>query len=71
MKILKMAELAKAPLERMLKTRGAKRVSAEGLNAYREAVENFADAIAQVSVEAAKHAGRQTILRADVELALR
>lgn len=64
-----MAEIPLAPFERIFKNAGADRTSEESLKAIREAVEDYAEALAEASVVLAKHAGRKTIKAEDVKLA--
>lgn len=64
-----MAELPLAPFERIFKKAGAERASEEAIEAMREAVEDYADALAESSVALSKHAGRKTVKAEDVKLA--
>jgi histone H3/H4 len=64
-----MAKLAKAPLREMLKEKGASRVSDEGLEEYRKKVEQYAYALAEITILCAEHGNRQTIMARDVRLA--
>ena len=63
-----MVELPLAPLERILKEAGAARVSATGLKEFREVVETYAEAVGESAYEAAKHAGRKTVMKSDIQL---
>ncbi len=63
--------LTLAPLERILKRSGAKRVSKEAAEAFGNVLEDY---IIRLSIEAnalAKHAGRKTITEEDVRMAKR
>lgn len=63
-----MAEIPLAPLERILKNEGAKRISPEATKILRDSVEEYAQALAESAVMVAKHAGRKTVLPADITL---
>jgi histone H3/H4 len=64
-----MSEIPLAPFERIFKNAGAERTSEEAIKAIREAVEDYAEALADASVSLAKHAGRKTVKPEDVKLA--
>jgi len=64
-----MAEIPLAPFERIFKKAGAERSSEEALKAMREAVEDYAEALAEASIALAKHARRKTVKAEDVKLA--
>lgn len=64
-----MKEIPLAPFERIFKKMGAERTSIEAQKAIREAVEDYAEALAEASVVLAKHAGRKTVKAEDVKLA--
>jgi DNA-binding protein len=64
-----MAEIPTAPFGRILVNAGAERTSDAALKAMREAVEDYAEALAEASVALAKHAGRKTVKVEDVKLA--
>jgi histone H3/H4 len=64
-------ELPVAPFERVSKNAGAERTSEAALVELRDAVEDYAEALAKKSAEYAKHAGRKTIKADDVRLALK
>lgn len=66
-----MAEIPLAPLERILRREEAERVSPEAVKELRKSVEDYAEAIAEAAVMAAKHAGRKTIQKEDILLARR
>ena len=61
--------IPKAPLARILMNAGAKRVSADAVNALTDAMEDFAEKIGTQSVKIAKHSGRKTVHEGDVKLA--
>ncbi|MCJ7428846.1 MAG: NFYB/HAP3 family transcription factor subunit [Candidatus Nanohaloarchaeota archaeon QJJ-5] len=66
-----MAELPRAPLERLLRQAGAERVSDEATEALREAVEEEALELAERAREFSQHANRKTVQREDVRAARR
>ena len=61
--------IPKAPLARILMNAGAKRVSADAVDALTDAMEDFAERIGTQSVKIAKHSGRKTVHEGDVKLA--
>ena len=63
-----MAVLPLAPLKRIAKRSGVKRISDEALTELRDYVEEVADRLAKDAVIAAKHAGRVTIKEEDIKL---
>ncbi len=64
-----MAELAKAPIARLMKKAGAKRVSASAVDKMVELTEEYIEKVAKRAAELAKHAGRVTVQDTDVKLA--
>jgi len=58
-----------APLERILKKAGAKRVSKSALVEFAEVIIDYAHDISAKAAELAEHAGRKTIIGADIKLA--
>lgn len=66
-----MAELPRAPLERLLRQAGAERVSDAATEALREAVEEEALDLAERARNYAQHANRKTVQREDVTAARR
>ncbi len=62
--------IPKAAVARLLMDAGAKRVSAEGINALTLVLERIAIDIAQQSARIASHSGRKTVQDADVQLAV-
>ena len=64
-----MGEIAKAPMERILKNTGAERVSEKASERFAEVVEELAMEIGEGAVRLANHAGRKTVKREDIRLA--
>jgi len=58
-----------APMAEILKRAGAERVSEPAAKALAEVVKDIAFEVAKDAVNFAKHAGRKTVKRSDVELA--
>lgn len=61
--------LSIAAMEKLLKSAGAERVSQEGCEALREALESYAHQIGKDAVRYAHHAGRKTVKAEDIKLA--
>ena len=64
-----MAELAVAPLVRILKKANIDRVSDEAAEALRDVLEEYALEVAERAAKMAKHAGRVTVKADDIRLA--
>lgn len=62
-------DLPLAPLERLLRKAGAKRVSKSALVEFANVVSDYVKDLSTESMTLAKHAGRKTILDVDVRLA--
>ena len=58
-----------APLERILKKAGAKRVSHDALEEFSSVIEDRISKIAAEAAILAKHAGRKTIIAEDIRMA--
>ena len=57
-----------APLGRIIKNAGGKRVSPEAERVLAKILEEMAEEIAEEAVQCAKHAGRVTIKASDIEM---
>ena len=64
-------ELPLAPLERLLRNVGAKRVSKEAVKEFAAVVGDYAFDLSAEAATLAKHAGRKTIIDSDVRMARR
>ena len=64
-------ELPLAPLERLLRNAGAKRVSKEAVKEFSIVIADYAHDLSSEAAVLAKHAGRKTIIDADVRMARR
>lgn len=65
----KRSVIAAAPMAEILKIAGAERVSEPAAQALASVIKDIAFDIAKDAVKFAKHAGRKTIKREDIELA--
>lgn len=65
----RLTAIPKAPVARILMNAGAKRVSADAVNAFTEVLEAKGMEIAKQAVKIAHHAGRKTIHDSDIKLA--
>ncbi|MFC1754454.1 histone family protein [Thermoproteota archaeon] len=61
--------IPKAPVARILQEAGAKRVSADAVNAFADVIQEIAEDIATQASRIAKHSGRKTVQEGDVKLA--
>ncbi|MFC1697378.1 histone family protein [Nanoarchaeota archaeon] len=61
--------IPQAPIGRILVNSGAKRVSAEAIEAFVDVLEDIATDISKQALQAAKHAGRKTIHDSDIKIA--
>jgi len=64
-------ELPLAPLERLLRKAGAKRVSKSAVKEFADVIADYAYDLSAEAAVLAKHAGRKTITDADVRMARR
>ena len=63
--------IPKAPATRILMDAGAKRVSADAVDAFVEILEAKSRHIAERALQLAKHSGRKTIHEEDIKLAVK
>lgn len=61
-------DLPLAPLKRIAKKSGVKRMSDDAVAELRDILEEIADEIAKDAVVAARHAGRKTVKAKDIKL---
>ncbi len=66
-----MAILPLAPLKRIAKKAGVKRISDKAVEELRDIVEEIAEDLARDAVVAARHAGRKTVKARDIKLVSR
>lgn len=64
-------ELPFAPLERLLRKAGAKRVSKSAVREFSAVISDYAFTLSAEAASLAKHAGRKTIIDSDVRMARR
>lgn len=62
--------IPRAPVTRLAKSTGASRVSGDAVDLLKEAMEDYAVDVSRKANEYAHHAGRKTIQKADIKLAL-
>ncbi len=63
--------IPKAPVAKILVNMGAKRVSADAVDAFVDVLTNIAEEIGEQAVRIAAHSGRKTIQEGDIKLAAR
>ena len=66
-----MGEIPLAPVDRIIRNQGAKRVSEEAVKEFSEVIEEIAGDLAAESAALAEHADRKTVKADDVRLASR
>ena len=62
-------ELQLAPMHRIIKKAGAKRVSEDGAEELRKVLERVGIKISKEAIDFAVHAGRKTVKSEDIEIA--
>ncbi len=66
-----MAELPIAPVGRIMKKAGAQRVSDEAKDELTKQLEKQCEEIAAEAAKLAKHAGRKTVKKSDIDMAVK
>jgi len=61
--------LPNAPVERILRNAGAKRVSKDAVEELREALEELGEEISRDAIKMADHAERNTVKKEDIDMA--
>ncbi len=65
----KITLVPKAPVARILIRAGAKRVSADAIDAFADVIQEIAESIGEQAAKIAKHSGRKTVQDVDIKLA--
>ena len=65
----RISTIPKASVARILMKAGAKRVSADAVDAFTDVLTNIAAKISSKAAQIAKHSGRKTVHEGDVRLA--
>ena len=63
--------IPRAPAARLLMNAGAKRVSAEAVDAFTDVIIDIAEEISTKAAKIAQHSGRKTIHEGDIKLAIK
>jgi len=61
--------IPKAPVARILMSAGAKRVSADAVDAFADVIQDIAEKIAVQAAKISKHSGRKTVQEGDIKIA--
>ncbi|MBT7903751.1 histone family protein [Candidatus Woesearchaeota archaeon] len=61
--------IPKAPVARIIMNAGAKRVSADAVDAFADVLQEIAESIGTQAVRISKHSGRKTVQEGDIKLA--
>ena len=64
-----MSGFARARVEKVIRTAGAYRVSADAIDRLNEILTDYATGLAKYAVDIAKHSGRKTVKESDIKLA--
>ncbi len=64
-----MVGFARARVEKLIRTAGAHRVSADAIDRLNEVLTNYGMSVAKYAVEIARHSGRKTVKESDIVLA--
>jgi len=67
----KVGIIPKAPAGRILMKMGAKRISADAVEAFVDVITDITEEIGEQAVRIAKHSGRKTVQEGDIKLAAR
>ena len=62
-------KFAQAKVEKLIRSAGAHRVSADAVSRLNEILTNYGTDLAKYAVEIARHSGRKTVKENDVKLA--